>query len=57
MAEELCKYLPAFKSLGFEWIVYEKTCTYHFDSFLKKTPMITNKTCIETENMSNEWIY
>lgn len=25
MAKELCKYLLAFKSLGFEWVVYVKT--------------------------------
>lgn len=36
MAKELCKYLLAYKSLGFEWVVYEKTCTYRFYSFLKK---------------------
>lgn len=56
MAKKLCKYLLAFKLLGFERVVYEKTCTYRNDSFLKKN-MITNKTCNKTENMSSEWIY
>lgn len=56
MAKELCKYLLAFKSLGFERVVYEKNGTYRFYSFLKKF-MMTNKTCNKTESMSNEWIY
>lgn len=35
MAKELCKYLLAFKSLGFEWVVYVKTVPTDLTPFLK----------------------